>query len=48
MVAMGMVLAVGDYEIGGEHYERVPRDFAADHPRPDRLCYAGLYLYSPH
>ncbi len=30
------------YEIGMRHYKRVPRGFAADHPRADLLKYNGL------
>ena len=33
------------YEVGGEHYKRVPRGFDADHPRADLLRYAGLHAY---
>ncbi|MCP4415152.1 MAG: DUF2461 domain-containing protein [Chloroflexi bacterium] len=34
------------YSISGEHYKRVPRGFAADHPRADWLRYAALHASS--
>ncbi len=33
----------GDYEVGGEHYKRVPRGYDAEHPRADYLIYNGLW-----
>lgn len=41
------IRALDGYEIGGEHYKRVPRGFAADHPRADLLRHAGLWVYPP-
>jgi uncharacterized protein (TIGR02453 family) len=35
------------FEIGGEHYKRVPRGYDADHPRADLLRYDALYVRSP-
>lgn len=37
------VRSSGNYEIGGEHYKRVPRGFPPDHPRADLLRHDGLY-----
>ena len=34
------------YTVGGEHYKRVPRGFAADHPRADWLRHAALFASS--
>jgi uncharacterized protein (TIGR02453 family) len=31
------------YEVGGEHYKRVPRNFDPEHPRADLLKYNTLY-----
>ncbi len=31
------------YEVGRDHYKRVPRGMDPDHPRADLLKYAGLY-----
>lgn len=33
------------YDLGGEHYKRVPRGFEADHERADLLKYAGIYAH---
>ena len=35
------------YEVGGEHYKRVPRGIDKDHPRAELLKYNGLYVESP-
>jgi uncharacterized protein (DUF2461 family) len=35
--AIMAVRAAGAYEIGGEHYKKVPRGFDPDHPRADLL-----------
>ncbi|MFL5790335.1 MAG: DUF2461 domain-containing protein [Actinomycetota bacterium] len=32
------------YDLGGEHYKRVPTGFAADHPREALLRHAGIYM----
>ncbi len=37
----------GDYEIGGEHYKRVPRGYDPEHKRADLLRYNTLYAHSP-
>ena len=34
-----------DAEVGGAHYKRVPRGFAADHPRADLLRYNALHAW---
>jgi len=31
------------YDVGGEHYKRVPAGFAPDHPREALLRHAGIY-----
>jgi uncharacterized protein (TIGR02453 family) len=36
----------GKYEIGGEHYKRVPRGYDAEHARADLLRYNGLYAHA--
>lgn len=41
--AMATVKNSGDYEIGGEHYKRVPRGYDSEHPRADLLKFNGLY-----
>lgn len=35
------------YELGGEKGKRVPRGYAADHPRADLLLYKGLHANAP-
>ncbi|MFW9794827.1 MAG: DUF2461 domain-containing protein [Candidatus Thorarchaeota archaeon] len=35
------------FEIGGEHYKRVPRGFDADHLRANLLRHDALYISSP-
>ncbi len=42
-VALDSIAAQGEFPLGGEHYKRVPRGFAADHPNADLLRYSGLY-----
>ena len=32
------------YDVGGEHYKRVPAGFAPDHPREALLRHAGIYV----
>ena len=32
------------YDLGGEHYKRVPAGFAPDHPREALLRHAGVYV----
>ena len=34
------------FEVGGEHYKRVPAGYSADHPRADLLKHNGLYVTS--
>ena len=35
------------YEVGGEHYKRVPKGYDAEHPRADLLRYNGLWGQGP-
>ncbi|RJX32715.1 MAG: DUF2461 domain-containing protein [Desulfarculus sp.] len=42
--AVGQVQQAG-YQVGGEHFQRVPRGYAADHPRAELLKYNGLYAW---
>ena len=44
--ALAEVRGRGGYEIGGEHYKRVPRGYDADHARADLLRYNGLHAHS--
>jgi uncharacterized protein (TIGR02453 family) len=32
------------YDVGGEHYKRVPAGFSPDHPREALLRHAGVYV----
>jgi len=41
--AIGKVEKKG-YEVGGEHYKRVPRGFDPDHPSADLLRHNGLWV----
>ncbi len=41
--AIAEVGAFGDYEIGGEHYKRVPRGYDSEHQRAAYLKYNGLW-----
>jgi uncharacterized protein (TIGR02453 family) len=34
----------GGYDLGGEHYKRVPAGFAPDHPREALLRHSGVYV----
>ena len=36
-----------DYDIGGEHFKRVPTGYSPDHPRAELLRYNGLWAKSP-
>jgi hypothetical protein len=45
--AMAAVTQAGRYEIGGEHYKRVPSGLPTDHDRADLLRYAALYAQGP-
>ncbi|MGB3717065.1 MAG: DUF2461 domain-containing protein, partial [Candidatus Promineifilaceae bacterium] len=45
--AIAAVRTAGAYEIGGEHYKKVPRGFDPDHPRADLLKYNAIYASSP-
>ena len=40
---LSRVRSSGKYEIGGEHYKRVPRGFSPDNARADLLRHNGLY-----
>lgn len=40
-------LQAAGYTVGGHHYKRVPRGYAADHPRAALLCHNGLYATTP-
>ena len=42
--ALAKVRAAGA-EVGGAHYKRLPRGFAADHPRADLLRYNALHAF---
>jgi uncharacterized protein (TIGR02453 family) len=41
------IRSAGKYEIGGEHYKRVPIGYPAEHERSGLLLYNGLYVVSP-
>lgn len=41
------ITTAGDYTINGEQYKRVPREYAADHPRAEWLKYKGLWASTP-
>jgi uncharacterized protein (TIGR02453 family) len=45
--ALAEVGAFSNYEIGGEHYKRVPRGYDTEHPRADYLKYNGLWAVNP-
>ncbi len=45
--AIASVKSAGDYEIGGQHYTRVPKGYDSAHPRADLLRYNGLHARSP-
>lgn len=45
--ALAQVNAVGSYEVGGEHYKRVPRGYDPEHPRAAYLKYNGLWAVNP-
>ncbi len=45
--AIAEVVAVEGYEVGGEHYKRVPASYDADHPRAEYLKYNGLWAVNP-
>ena len=40
--AVQEVSVKGGYQLGGEHYKRVPRGYDLDHPNADLLRYNGL------
>ncbi len=44
--ALDKVAAAGDYEIGGEQYVRVPREYDSDHARGEQLRYKGIFVKS--
>ena len=41
------IQAQSGFEIGGEHYKRVPKGYDIDHPRAELLKHDGLYISSP-
>jgi uncharacterized protein (TIGR02453 family) len=43
---LASVRSSGAYEIGGEHYKRVPRGYDAAHPRAGLLRHNGLYAHA--
>ena len=43
--AVAQVQAAGAYELGGAHYERVPRGYDAAHPRAALLKHNGLWAH---
>jgi uncharacterized protein (TIGR02453 family) len=43
--ALNPGLKQGLYQVGGQHYVRVPRGFPPDHPRADLLKHNGLYVF---
>jgi len=45
--ALATIRAAGDYDIGGDHYKRVPAGYPADHERATLLRYNGLYVMAP-
>ena len=45
--ALSAVRASGAFQIGGEHYRRVPRGYDPEHERAHLLRYNGLYAFSP-
>ncbi len=45
--AIMAIRAAGAYEIGGEHYKKVPRGFDPEHQRADLLRYNSLHASSP-
>lgn len=44
---IAQIQGAGDYAVEGEQYKRVPRGYAADHPRAHLLRYKGLRVSSP-
>lgn len=44
--ALSSVRNSGQYEIGGEHYKRVPRGYDAEHKRAQLLRYNGLFTHA--
>jgi hypothetical protein len=40
------VQAAGPYQVGGEHYKRVPSGFDPNHPRADLLRHVGLFVWT--
>lgn len=39
--------ALGEFEVGGDRYKRVPSGFDREHPHADLLRYKGLWAKSP-
>ena len=44
--ALDQVRSAGPYQVGGEHYKRVPSGFDASHPRADLLRHIGLFVWT--
>jgi uncharacterized protein (TIGR02453 family) len=45
--AIEAVRVAGAYQVGGEHYKRVPRGYGPEHERSGLLRYNGLYAFAP-
>jgi uncharacterized protein (TIGR02453 family) len=45
--ALAVIRTAGNYEIGGEHYKRVPAGYPAEHERATLLRHNGLYVTAP-
>ena len=43
--ALSDVRDAGEYQVGGEHYKRVPRGYDAEHKRAHLLRYRGLHAH---
>jgi uncharacterized protein (TIGR02453 family) len=39
---INMIRSKGDYQLGWKKYKKVPRGYAADHPRAELLLYGGV------
>ena len=44
--ALASARGTGDYEIGGQHYKRVPRGYDPEHARAALLRHNGLYAHT--
>jgi uncharacterized protein (TIGR02453 family) len=45
-LALEQIRAAGPYQVGGEHYKRVPAGFDPKHPRADLLRHIGLFVWT--